>query len=126
MFHKNPRHNLTTKSDISHYQDRDDSNFERWWKDQSAFFSKPSRDPKAEYYRTDSQQILSILGNENIGVVGSVSTPEGRQIVFRDGLTNFSDHERGLDANISIFSYRDSIVRDISVLNTKLTSTYDT
>ena len=110
----------------SQYQDRDDSNFERWLKDQSAFFSKPSRDPRAEYYRTDSQQILSILSNENVGIVGSVSTPEGRKVVFRDGLTNISDHERGLDANISIFSYRESIIRSISAVNTKLTSTYDT
>ena len=78
------------------------------------------------YYSTDSHQLITIMGHENLAITGSILNKKGRSILWCDGCTNVPERELGVDHLLNFLSHKASIIESLCSLNTKLTSQYKT
>ena len=105
--------------------------FSKYFCNNGIFIKKDREESKLSskdsgYYNTDSHQLVTIMGHENLAMTGSILNKKGRMISWRDGCTNVPERERGVDHLLNFLSHKASIIESICSLNTKLTSQYET
>ena len=114
--------NTIINEHIDNFQERNMETIERIIEEKNERFGMRREEVLAETCGRDNHQLMAIVNNENISISGAVLTRYGRRTVFKDGLMNNPQREKGIDKHLSILVTRPCILQDIAAVNTTVTN----